>query len=341
MKSVLPPQGAGAGGRSTQERPAGGGEEAGALHGGEDGPSSSGRQHRPYLGVVDGGPFRVYKLLLSGGLAGAISRTATAPMDRLKMILQVQEDAKGMSMRAGINKMAAEGSIRSFFRGNGANVIKIAPETAIKLTLNDKLKPLIAWDPEHIKPWERMASGGLSGAIAQLCLYPLDTIRTRLALCHGNKYRSIRGTFMRIRAEEGAFALYRGLLPNMIGILPYAGVDIAIFEILKERLLDEYDGAPPHLSILMTGMISSTIAQVVSYPLALIRTRLQAQGGTKGQPIKYSGMFDVASQTVKREGFRGLYKGLVPNLLKLAPAAGISWYVFEETKMALGVDPRS
>ena len=153
-------------------------------------------------------------------------------------------------------------------------------------------------------------------------------------------------------------------------------------------------------------MASSTVAQLVSYPLALIRTRLQAQGA-HGKPVKYKGMVDVAVQTVRaahdrfdlaeggewfmeselllqdplpplgtyvsqpptkptnptnrtretgishqplslpphsqvqREGLYGLYKGLVPNLFKLAPAAGISWYVFEETKLLLGVDPRS
>lgn len=82
------------------------------------------------------------------------------------------------------------------------------------------------------------------------------------------------------------------------------------------------------------------LAQVVSYPLALIRTRLQAQGSA-GLPVKYTGMADVARRTIEREGWRGLYKGLLTNLIKLAPAAGISWYVFEETKLLLGVDPRS
>lgn len=118
-------------------------------------------------------------------------------------------------------------------------------------------------------------------------------------------------------------------------------VTLPVTSFLKEHLLDKYDGNPPHLSILAAGMASSTIAQVFSYPLALIRTRLQAQGGHGGMPVKYSGMMDVVQQTVRREGIGGLYKGVLPNLLKLAPAAGISWYVFEETKALLGVDRRS
>lgn len=91
------------------------------------------------------------------------------------------------------------------------------------------------------------------------------------------------------------------------GILPYAGCDIALFEILNERLHARYDGRPPHLAIVGAGMVSSVVAQFVSYPLALVRTRLQAQG-VGGNPIKYSGMMDVFSQTLRNEGVAGLYK---------------------------------
>eukprot|EP00955_Chlamydomonas_euryale_P048137 353880-Chlamydomonas_euryale.AAC.17 len=93
-------------------------------------------------------------------------------------------------------------------------------------------------------------------------LYPLDTIRTRLAVCSSGRYKGIWQTARRIYMEEGAAAFYRGLLPSMIGILPYAGVDICVFEVLKEHLLDTYDGNPPHVAILATGMFSSSIAQV-------------------------------------------------------------------------------
>jgi Mitochondrial carrier protein len=91
------------------------------------------------------------------------------------------------------------------------------------------------------------------------------------------------------------------------GILPYAGVDICLFEVLKNRLLERYDGEPPHLAIVVTGMASSSVAQFVSYPLALVRTRLQAQG-VGGRPVKYRGMWDVITQTWIKEGITGFYK---------------------------------
>lgn len=285
-------------------------------------------------------PMRPVKLLLSGGVAGAVSRTATAPIDRLKMLLQVQDSKTPMTMTAGIRKMAAEGSLRAFFKGNGTNVVKIAPETAMRLTFNDVIKHMVVADPDEITPWQRMLSGGLAGAVAQSIIYPLELVRTRLAVCPSGTYRGIADVFRKVLRVEGWRAFYRGLTPSMLGIIPYAGVDIAVFEMLKERLLDEYEGFPPAHMILGAGMVSSSIAQFASYPLALTRTRLQAQG-VGGRPLKYVGMVDVLQKTYRLEGFRGLYKGSLPNLCKLAPAAGISWFVFEETKHMLGVDARS
>lgn len=285
-------------------------------------------------------PSRTVKLLIAGGVAGVVSRTATAPLDRLKMLLQVNDAEKRMTMREGLRYMAREGTIKSFFKGNGTNVIKIAPETAIKLTMNDVYKRMIASDVEDITPPQRMAAGALAGATSQAIIYPLELVKTRLAVCKPGMYSGIVDCARKVLAQEGARSFYRGLVPSMMGILPYAGVDITVFEMLKESLLDEYDGMPPPHSILCAGMLSSSLAQFSAYPLALVRTRLQAQG-IGGTALKYNGMTDVLRKTYQKEGFRGLYKGSMTNLAKLAPAAGISWFVFEETKVLLGLSMRN
>eukprot|EP00884_Botryococcus_braunii_P002622 jgi/Botrbrau1/12360/Bobra.0239s0009.2 len=254
------------------------------------------------------------------------------------MMLQVHIGP--LTVRDSVRSMVAEGSINAFFRGNGTNVVKIAPETAIKLTCNDIVKHMICPDVDEITPVQRMLSGAISGAIAQFAIYPLELIRTRLVVCPPKTYNGIVDAFRRIARQEGYRSFYRGLVPSLIGILPYAGVDIAVFEILKEKLLDAYDGHPSPFGILSAGMVSSSAAQFVSYPLALVRTRLQAQGYCD-KPIIYHGMMDVLNKTVRTEGFMGLYKGIMPNLIKVAPAAGISWFVFEEVKGFLGLDPHS
>lgn len=273
------------------------------------------------------------KLLLSGGVAGAVSRTATAPIDRLKFILQVQ-DGQLITVRQGFKLMAAEGTYKAYFRGNGANVIKNVPETALKLTCNDRIKAVVAQDGHSVTLGERLMIGGVSGAIAQGSIYPMEVIQTRLAVSPAGTYKGILDAFSKIVRQEGYAALFRGITPCMVGIIPYAGLDIAAFELMREQLHEQYDNRPPPQHLLLAGMLSSTGAQLVAYPLGLIRTRLQAQG-MGGVPLKYNGMFDVIKKTVELEGIQGMYKGLTPNLMKIAPAAGISWFVFEESKRIL------
>lgn len=241
------------------------------------------------------------------------------------MLLQVHDGKQRMTIASGIRQMSAEGSVRAFFKGNGTNVIKIAPETAIKLTMNDVYKHMIASDPDEITPPQRMVAGALAGATAQSIIYPLELVRTRLAVCPTGTYYGIADTARQVFVQEGWRAFYRGMVPSMLGILPYAGVDITTFELLKEHLLDEYDGRPPAHMVLGAGMLSSSIAQFSAYPLALVRTRLQAQG-IGGVPAKYTGMMDVLTKTYRNEGFRGLYKvrhascaRLLRNAFKFSP----------------------
>jgi len=223
------------------------------------------------------------------------------------MLLQVHDGQQKLTVKSGFRSMAAEGSIKAFFKGNGTNVVKIAPETAIKLTMNDIYKRMIAGDPDEITPQQRMAAGAMAGATAQAIIYPLELVKTRLAVCPSGTYRGIADCICKVWVQEGWRAFYRGMVPSMMGILPYAGVDITAFELLKEKLLDEYEGVPPAHMILGAGMLSSSLAQFSAYPLALVRTRMQAQG-IGGRPSKYTSMSDVLKKTYRNEGIRGLYK---------------------------------
>jgi len=240
--------------------------------------------------------------------------------------------------------MLAEGSLKRLFRGNGTNCLKIGPEMALRLTVNDEIKQMVSRQcgngDDGITPFQRMLIGGASGAVGQLFIYPMEVVRTRLAVCPEGTYKGTFEALGRIYQQEGLKALYRGLIPSVIGIIPYAGVDIAVFETLKGILVDKYDGDVPAHATLISGAVSASFAQFVSYPLAVVRTRLQAQG-VDGGVEKYKGMIDTFRKTMVKEGIRGLYRGLTPNMLKLAPAAAISWWTFEKSKLMLGIDIRT
>jgi solute carrier family 25 phosphate transporter 23/24/25/41 len=146
--------------------------------------------------------------LLCGGIAGMVSRTATAPVDRLKIMCQAAPAGgtpPGLSVL--VRTVFAEGGVRAFFRGNGANCVKIAPETGVKFVAFDLLKGAIAADPHNVTVTERFAAGGLAGASAQCAIYPLEIAKTRLALARPGTYGGLASCLRTVQGTEGVRAL--------------------------------------------------------------------------------------------------------------------------------------
>ncbi|XP_024971714.1 calcium-binding mitochondrial carrier protein SCaMC-1-like isoform X3 [Cynara cardunculus var. scolymus] len=279
------------------------------------------------------------KYLIAGGVAGAASRTTTAPLDRLKVVLQVQ--TSNASIASAVKNIWKEGGILSFFRGNGLNVIKVAPESAIKFYTYEMLKNFIGGDgKDDIGTSGRLLAGGMAGAVAQTAIYPMDLVKTRLqTFVSGNgKVPSLGKLSKDIWVQEGPRAFYRGIVPSLFGIIPYAGIDLAAYETLKEmsRSYIIQDSEPGPLVQLGCGTVSGAVGATCVYPLQVVRTRMQAQ--QPGGSSAYKGMFDVFMRTYQKEGVRGFYKGLVPNLLKVVPAASITYLVYETMKNTLDLE---
>ncbi|CAI9584452.1 unnamed protein product, partial [Staurois parvus] len=216
-----------------------------------------------------------WRQLLAGGMAGAVSRTGTAPLDRLKVMMQVHGTKGNSNMLAGLKQMVKEGGVRSLWRGNGVNVIKIAPETAMKFWAYEQYKKLFTSESGKLGTAERFVAGSLAGATAQTSIYPMEVMKTRLAVGKTGQYNGMFDCAKKILKKEGVRAFYKGYIPNILGIIPYAGIDLAIYETLKNAWLQKYatDSANPGVLVLLgCGTVSSTCGQLASYPLALIRT---------------------------------------------------------------------
>ncbi|XP_069460454.1 mitochondrial adenyl nucleotide antiporter SLC25A23-like [Ambystoma mexicanum] len=283
-----------------------------------------------------------WKQLMAGAMAGAVSRTGTAPLDRLKVFMQVHASKKNsMNVVSGLRDMIREGGFRSLWRGNGINVLKIAPETAIKFMAYEQIKKLILGQQETLRVQERFVAGSLAGATAQTIIYPMEVLKTRLALRKTGQYAGMADCAKQILRKEGLRAFSKGYLPNMLGIIPYAGIDLAVYETLKNTWLQKYskDTADPGVLVLLgCGTISSTCGQIASYPLALVRTRMQAQASIEGA-TQFS-MLGLFKNILTQEGVFGLYRGIAPNFMKVIPAVSISYVVYENMKFALGVTSR-
>jgi len=304
---------------------------------------------------------------IAGGLAGMISRTATAPLDRLKVYLIAQTSTKEAAVEAAAKgapisairhfgrplidackDLWAAGGIRSLFAGNGLNVIKVMPESAIKFGAYEAAKRAFARldgsDPKHLHPTAQFMAGGIGGVVSQCIVYPLDTLKFRMQCetvqggMRGNTL--IKHTAVKMWKQGKIMPFYRGLGMGLAGMFPYSAIDLFIFETSKNLYLASLarryrcHEEDVHMSNLVTasiGAASGAVSATVVYPVNLLRTRLQAQG-TVLHRATYTGIADVTRKTIRNEGWRGLFKGVTPNLLKVAPAVSISYVVYENCK---------
>jgi len=295
-----------------------------------------------------------WRHLVAGGVAGAVSRTATAPLERLVAFLRCHGGPMRLGVFASFKWLLKEGGIRGLWRGNGINVLKIPVESAMKFVAYDSLKRLIVNNDKDrdLLLYERFLAGSLAGGITQTCIYPLEVIKTRLTLRHSGEYTGIFDCGKKLYRSAGWEVFYRGYIPNIVGILPYAGIDLIVYETLKRNYLDQLDkaggsrdtgiwGHGHAIPLLCFGAFSSCVGQTATYPLAVVRTKLQNQAGLNlNLPKEQSvgGLFGgpgLFSYIMRTEGIKGLYRGMVPNLIKVFPAVSISYYVYEKTRELL------
>lgn len=279
------------------------------------------------------------KWLIYGAISGGISRTATAPLERLKVLNQVQHMDKSGPRYQGVlpalRKIRAEEGFRAYWKGNGTNVIRIMPSDAARFYSYDTFKKLISTPGEPITPMIRVMAGGLAGMVSTIATYPLDLVRTRLSVqtlpgrgaIYAARYQGMWHCLSSIFREEGFFALYKGMGVSILGVAPYVAINFASYETLKQ--LVKTDGTETHaLEGLVMGGLSGTAAVTLTYPSDVLRRRMMMQG-IGGASNMYNGLWDACVKIGREEGVAGFYRGLIPCYLKVVPAAAIGWACIE------------
>ena len=198
-----------------------------------------------------------WRNMVAGGLAGTISRTCTAPVDRLKVLQQVHGGRKQTSIPNTVRYMLNEGGIRGLWRGNGINVLKMTPENALKFGVFEEVKKMMRGsEKREMKVHERLVAGSCAGAFSQSAIYPLEVLKTRLALRKTGEMTGVVRFAKDMFAAEGLKVFYKGYWPNLFGIIPYAGIDLAVYETLKEYYLKknvQQNDRPSALLLLCCG----------------------------------------------------------------------------------------
>jgi len=280
---------------------------------------------------------KVFLQFFAGGFAGACSKTATAPLERLKVMYQLSTDKKPPGIIAALRSIYADGGLRGLYRSNGANILKVMPEMGIKLLSYDKIKSLFGPE-DQIALWQRFIAGGLAGSFCHASIYPLDVIKTRLAASNAH-YTGIWDCGKKILLQEGPFAFYKGMTPMLLSTIPNNAITLSLYSTLKDEIVRVTDKDAGVFALAGASTVSSLIGQTLSYPFHVIKSRM-AMNGAHGHPKTYTGIFDVARKTYAKEGYGGFFKGLTPTLLKHVPGQAVLFVTYETLKKYLHLEAR-
>uniref|UniRef100_A0A668RAU4 Mitochondrial coenzyme A transporter SLC25A42 n=1 Tax=Oreochromis aureus TaxID=47969 RepID=A0A668RAU4_OREAU len=278
----------------------------------------------------------VINSLFSGALAGAVAKTAVAPLDRTKIIFQVSS-ARFSAKEAYrlIYRTYLKEGFFSLWRGNSATMVRVIPYAAIQFCAHEQYKAVLGgyygFQGNALPPVPRLLAGSMAGTTAAMMTYPLDMVRARMAVTPKEMYSNILHVFVRISREEGMKTLYRGFTPTILGVAPYAGLSFFTYETLKK--FTAAASSPTHTERLAFGACAGLIGQSASYPLDVVRRRMQTAGVTGHT---YRTILGTMREIVSEEGvIRGLYKGLSMNWVKGPIAVGISFTTFDLTQILL------
>jgi len=291
-----------------------------------------------------------------GGVSGAVAKTCTAPIERVKLIIQTQDS--NPKIRSGevkrytgivncFSRVYSEQGFASFWRGNFTNIIRYFPTQAFNFAFKEKIKLLF---PKTNPKTEfgkffliNMASGGLAGAGSLMFVYPLDYARTRLASDVGKGQRDFKGLSdclvkTATSSKKGPLALYNGFGVSVLGIIPYRGAYFGVFDTLKEKNpWARSGGIAQILSTFFIAQTAAIIAGYTSYPFDTVRRRLQMQSEKPREKWQYKGTMDCFSKIVKTEGTTALFKGAGANALRTVGAA-LVLVLYDQLRMVFGID---
>ncbi|XP_077157953.1 ADP/ATP translocase 4 [Paroedura picta] len=274
-------------------------------------------------------PISFGKDLMAGGVAAALSKTAVAPIERVKLLLQVQASSKQIRVDQQYKGMIdcfvripREQGFLSFWRGNLANVIRYFPTQALNFAFKDKYKQIFMAGVDKDKQFGKwfllnLASGGAAGATSLCVVYPLDFARTRLGADIGKgpeerQFKGLGDCLVKIVKSDGPRGLYQGFGVSVQGIIVYRASYFGCYDTIKGLLPN-----PKETPFIVSFAIAQTVtvcSGVLSYPFDTVRRRMMMQSGESER--QYKGTIDCFIKINQQEGIQAFFRGAFSNVLR-------------------------
>jgi len=263
---------------------------------------------------------------LSGGVAGIISKTIAAPVERVKLLLQTQKSNDKISKQyLGITdcfvRTYKEEGVLSFWRGNGANIIRYFPTQALNFSFKETFGKIFIKSKKDTSPYkffaENILAGGLAGSTTTIFVFPLDFARTRLGVDigrqkHEREFTGIFDCVKKIYTREGIQGLYRGFQPAIIGIFIYRGLYFGMYDTGKAIFFK--DKQVSFFTKFFFAQFIVITSETIAYPTDTVKRRLMMQSGK--QEKVYQGWLDCTTKMYQQEGFKAFFTGNLSNVYR-------------------------
>nr|BAR13241.1 adenine nucleotide translocase insect2 [Schistocerca gregaria] len=294
-------------------------------------------------------PISFLKDFVAGGVAAAISKTTVAPIERVKLLLQVQHASKQITADKQYKGMVdcfiripKEQGFLSYWRGNLANVIRYFPTQALNFAFKDKYKQIFLGGVDKKTQFWRyfvgnLASGGAAGATSLCFVYPLDFARTRLAADIGKagaerEFTGLGNCIAKTFKSDGLVGLYRGFGVSVQGIIIYRAAYFGCFDTAKGMLPDPKN--TPFIISFLIAQAVTTFAGIMSYPFDTVRRRMMMQSGRAKADMMYKNTLDCWGKIYKTEGGGAFFKGAFSNILR-GTGGALVLVLYDEIKALL------
>lgn len=302
------------------------------------------------------------KQLFAGGLAGIVGRTAVAPLDRARTIIQdmglVRSPASSVLNKTGVmhtNKPPNAAQVcrqvlrnegpAGLFRGNAVTALKVVPANALQFAIFHKMKDdfLRKRTDEHGKPAEqlllneRLLSGAVAGALSTAACYPLDTLKSQMAVAgglSGSVWSAGKQLFL---TQGGVKGFYKGIGPTLLCDVIGSALGFTLYETFQ-TMYREYNGGrrPNPLEKGALGGLGACVSLTLTMPLEVVMTRMRVQG-VGHRPVLYKNALECIKLSTQREGLKSLWLGTGAAYVKIFPQLAITYFVFELASEQLGV----
>jgi solute carrier family 25 protein 14/30 len=273
-----------------------------------------------------------------GGLSCVVAALFTHPVDTIKVRLQLHGELASKVPGNVISTMIKKEGVASLWKGLSAALLREGSYSTIRMGLYEPLKQMLASPTDKKEPlWKKIVAGGLAGMIGSGIANPTDLIKVRFQASSDSAKLGLWNTAKEIVREEGWKGLYRGVGPTTQRAMILTATQLPIYDHSKRVLLDTgyfREGIVTHF---VASMISGFFCATTTSPIDVVKSRLMNQK-VNGK-VLYTSTMDCFVKIVKVEGVMGLYKGWLPNWLRIGPHTVITFIMLEQLRRLSGIKP--